>query len=351
LPAMYVKKNFNFTSLMKFSGWHLIWITIWSTFATCFIETLHFFNYNGFHVPWLPISVVGTAVAFYVGFKNNSAYDRLWEARKIWGAVVNSSRMWGTNVRAYVTNTFRDQNLSEMELKQIQKRLVYRHIGWLYALRSQLLISTEWEHINQNSHIKKATKMRQLKYGVGLYADEITKIELSEFLPVEEHDTLIDYKNTATQIIDYQSQNLKHLREENLIDDFRHMDLQKILNDLYVHQGQAERIKKFPLPRQYASLSLIFIGIFIFLLPFGMVTEFHKLGDWGAWLSIPFSVVVCWVFLMMELIGDYSENPFEGLGNDIPMLSLCRTIEIDLKEMLGEENIPEAINPVDGVLM
>ena len=97
-------------------------------------------------------------------------------------------------------------------------------------------------------------------------------------------------------------------------------------------------------------MSFIFVGIFIFLLPFGLVTEFHDLSEWGAWLSIPFTVIVGWVFLMMELVGDYSENPFEGLGNDIPMLALCRTIEIDLKEMLGEE-LPPAIQPVKNVLM
>lgn len=312
---------------------------------------MHYFNFDEFHVPWLPISVVGTAVPFYVGFKNNSAYDRLWEARKIWGAVVNSSRMWAATVRGFVTNDFRANHMSEFEIKQIHKRLVYRHIGWLYALRSQLLIPTEWEHINQNKMVRQAAEMRIKNFGVGLFADEITKIELSEFLPPEEHDDLINYRNTATQIIDYQSQDLKELRTESAIDDFRHMELQKILNDFYTHQGKAERIKKFPLPRQYGSMSFVFIGIFIFLLPFGMVTEFHKMGDWGAWLSIPFSVIVCWVFLMMELVGDYSENPFEGLGNDIPMLSLCRTIEIDLKEMIGEDQIPEAIAPQEGVLM
>lgn len=348
---MFIRKNFGLKGLLRFSGGHLIWLLIWSTLATCFIETLHFFEYDGFHVPWLPISVVGTAVAFYVGFKNNSAYDRLWEARKIWGAIVNSSRMWGSNVKAYVTNQFSDQELSDQELKSIHKRLIYRHIGWLYALRSQLLIPTEWEHINQNKHVKKSTELRLQNYGVGLYADEVTKIELSEFLPESEHDELINYKNTATQIIDYQGQDLKKLRAKNSTDDFRHMELQKLLNDFYTHQGKAERIKKFPLPRQYGSMSFVFIGIFIFLLPFGMVSEFHKMGDWGAWLSIPFSTIVCWVFLMMELVGDYSENPFEGLGNDIPMLSLCRTIEIDLLEMLGEDNIPEGIKPVDGVLM
>ena len=82
-----------------------------------------------------------------------------------------------------------------------------------------------------------------------------------------------------------------------------------------------------------------------------MISEFEKLGTYGAWLSVPFTIIVGWVYLMMELVGDYSENPFEGLGNDIPMLSLCRTIEIDLKEMLDEDEIPEAIKAKSGVLM
>ena len=82
-----------------------------------------------------------------------------------------------------------------------------------------------------------------------------------------------------------------------------------------------------------------------------MVSEFDKLGDFGIWLSIPFTVIVGWVYLMMELVGDYSENPFEGLGNDIPMLSLCRTIEIDLREMLGETELPPAILAKNGILM
>ncbi len=121
---------------------------------------------------------------------------------------------------------------------------------------------------------------------------------------------------------------------------------------IFTHiKGKAERIKKFPLPRQYGNMSFLFVGIFIFLLPFGFVTAFHDLGEWGAWLSMPFSVLVGWVYVMMELVGDYSENPFEGLGNDIPMLSLCRTIEIDLLEMLGEENIPKPIKDKNGVLM
>ena len=98
-------------------------------------------------------------------------------------------------------------------------------------------------------------------------------------------------------------------------------------------------------------MSSIFVGIFIFLLPFGMVSEFSKLGEFGTWLAIPFTVLVSWVYMVMELVGDYSENPFEGMGNDIPMLSLCRTIEIDLFEMMGETDIPPAIQPKSNVLM
>jgi putative membrane protein len=302
-------------------------------------------------VPWLPIAVIGTAVAFYIGFKNNQAYDRLWEARKIWGAIVNSSRMWGANVRAYVSDQFTDADYNSEDLEQIHQRLIYRHIAYLYTLRSQLLLPTSWEHISQPGFAGRSARKRMKRWGVGLLTDDVTIEELTHCLSPDELERFINYKNTATQIIDQQSQDLRMLRKDNLIDDFRHMELQKVLNDFYTHQGKCERIKKFPLPRQYASVSAIFVVLFIFLLPLGMVSEFHKLGHWAMWLSVPFTVIVGWVYMMMEMVGDYSENPFEGLGNDIPMLSLCRVIEIDLREMLGETDLPPAIEPTNGVLM
>ena len=343
---MYIYKNFSLKGILRFSGAHMIWLTGWALLMTAIYEFTPF----SWSIPWLPLSVIGTAVAFYVGFKNNSAYDRLWEARKIWGAIVNSSRSWGATVRSFVSDVFTNANNGSLD--DWKKRLIYRHIAWLYTLRNQLLIPTQWEHVNVGRHVSKLTKKRMKRWGVGLHEDGgFTEEELKKCLPPDEYERLINYQNTATQIIDQQSQDLLELRKKDLIDDFRHMELQKILTDFYDHQGKCERIKKFPLPRQYASMSYIFIGIFIFLLPFGMVSEFAKLGVWGAWLSVPFTVLIGWVYLMMELVGDYSENPFEGLGNDIPMLSLCRTIEIDLLEMLGETDIPPAIEQKNGVLM
>jgi putative membrane protein len=323
-------------------------LTLWVSLVVVVVK---FTGWEWLSIPWLPLSLIGTAVAFYVGFKNNSAYDRLWEARKIWGGIVNSSRSWGSTIKGYVSNQFTEVDEADTVLKEVKQRLIYRHIAWLYTLRSQLLISTPWEHISQGKLMERHIKKQIKKFGVGLYNDEITEKELRGLLPENELERLINCKNTATQIIDQQSQDLKDLRSANLIDDFRHMELQKILNDFYTFQGQCERIKKFPLPRQYGSMSFVFIAIFIFLLPFGMVSEFDKFGEFGIWLSIPFTILVAWVFLMMELVGDYSENPFEGLGNDIPMLSLCRTIEIDLREMLGETDLPPAIEAKNGILM
>ena len=345
---MFIKKNLTFKGLMRFTGGHLIWITAWMVFVSVLHSILHDYWLN---VPWIPISVIGTAVAFYVGFKNNQAYDRLWEARKIWGSIINSSRSFGSSVNNFVSNQFRDTDASESEIHSIKQRLLYRHIAWLYTLRNQLLIPTPWEHLSQGGHVAKLNEKRIKTYGVGMLKDGVTEVELELLLPKDEINTLINFKNTATQIIDYQGQDLKELRRLKLIDDFRHMELQNLLNKFYDWQGKCERIKKFPLPRQYGGMSMIFVGIFIFLLPFPMVSEFHKMGEMGPWVSIPFSILVAWIYLVMELVGDYSENPFEGLGNDIPMLSLCRVIEIDLREMLKETDLPPPIEAVDGVLM
>jgi putative membrane protein len=192
-------------------------------------------------IPWLPVSVIGTAVAFYVGFKNNSAYERLWEARKIWGGIVNSSRTWGMFVDGFINNLFAEKKYSEGEIKETKKRLIYRHIAWLYALRSQLLVSTSWEHISYGGLMTWSAKRYQKLFGIGLVADEVTKVELSRFLPKSEHNRLVENVNTATQIINEQNRDLTHIREMGLIEDFRHMEMSNVLALFYDYQGKARK--------------------------------------------------------------------------------------------------------------
>lgn len=344
---MLIQRGIRFKQILQWSWHHVIWL-----FAGSFaIGLLYYYEIIDFALPWLPVSVIGTAVAFYVGFKNNQAYDRMWEARKVWGAIVNSSRAWGMYVDGFINNLFTQKNLDEDEIQTTKKRLIYRHIAWLYALRSQLLVATEWEHISFGGAMTRHARRFQNKFGIGLVKDEVTEIELKHFLPENEYDRLVGNVNTATQIINEQSRDLTLIREKGLIEDFRHMEMSNLLYHFYEHQGKLERIKKFPLPRQFANLSRVFIGIFIMMLPFSMIPELMSAGTLGYAISIPITALIGWVYIMMELVGDYSENPFQGMANDIPMLSLCRTIQIDLLEMLGETDLPKPIQAKQGILM
>lgn len=338
---MLVKKNITLKGILEFAGHHFWWLTAYM-FT---IALLYKLGWQWISIPWLPVSLIGTAVAFYVGFKNNQSYDRVWEARKIWGAIVNSSRSWAVMINAYV----RKPDGSEAEIKTIKTTLIYRHIAWLYTLREQLLVPTQWEHVSLKHLFGRLAAQRRERFGIGQFKDYLTEQQKQNYF----HDkhTWDFAANNATQIINLQSQHLAELEEKEFLHMRRQLDMQTVLNDFYDHQGRAERIKKFPLPRQYANLSFIFNCIFIFLLPLGIVAEFAKLGEAGVWLMIPFGTIVGWIYVVMELIGDYSENPFEGLGTDVPMLSICRTIEIDMLQIMGETEIPKPIQPVNDVLM
>jgi putative membrane protein len=137
------------------------------------------------------------------------------------------------------------------------------------------------------------------------------------------------------------------LRQAGIIEHFRHLEMHQMVTEFFALQGKSERIKNFPFPRQYATINYFFVILFIILLPFGMLDMFTNLkADYWIWLSIPFSVVCSWVFWMMEIIGDYSENPFEGLYNDVPISALARSIEIDIREMLDEKDLPTPIEPI-----
>lgn len=344
---MIVSKGLHISKLIKWSGHHIVWLTLVMSFAVL----LYHFGWINFVIPWLPVSVIGTAVAFYVGFKNNQSYSRAWEARKIWGGIVNESRTWGMQVGGFINNQFRSEAVSDEEIHAIKKRLIYRHIAWLYQHREQLLVPTSWEHISQGGIMSRTAEMYQTRFGVGLFAEEISQIDLQNYLSSEEYSRIMKMANPATQLINQQSKDLEQLRMNDFINDFQHMEMESVLRSFYTLQGRNERIKKFPLPRQYANMSRYFVGIFITFLPFSMIPELMDSGKFGIWLSIPVSVLIGWIYVMMEIVGDYSENPFQGMVNDIPTLSLSRTIEIDLREMLGETDLPKKIESKGNVLM
>lgn len=307
------------------------------------------FGQRWLHLPWLPIALIGTAVAFMLGFQNSATYGRLWEARKIWGGIVNTSRAWGLMVNDFITDDFAEEKAGGDELQAIRRTLIMRHIGWLTALRHALRQPRPWESFRlsrTNREVGRRFEVREHQVSL--------EDELSSYVTAEEWAHLVSVANRPTQILAKQSQALRRLKTRGLIDDFRHMEMERILVELLAGQGKAERIKNFPYPRQYATLHALFVWIFIVLLPFGLAGEFDAVGAkiageypavgrWFLWLCIPFSVVVMWVFHTIERIGRVSENPFEGSANDVPITTMARGVEIDLREMLGED--PETIPP------
>ncbi len=334
---MHAGRNFSVPEVLFWTWRDIVALLIVATIPTFFYEVL---DWKWLAIPWLPIALLGTAVAFVVGFKNNASYERVWEARKAWGGIINSSRSWGIMVKDYITNRHAITPLSDEEIKKLQLKFIHRHFAWLAAMRYQLRETRVWEAI-----VKKHNAEYKKKYFRVEEQEEKMEDALLQYLPAEEVKLIMSKTNKAAYIISLQSAGLKELVHRGYIEDYRHMELEKMLVEFYNQQGVCERIKNFPYPRQYATVNLYFVKMFVLLIPLGMLKEFAALGDNLVWLSIPFSALSAWIFTTMEKIGEASENPFEGSANDIPITAMSRSIEIDLKQMFGEENVPEALVP------
>lgn len=292
-------------------------------------------------LPWTVVALLGTATAFTVGFKNTQTYNRAWEARQIWGAILNSSRMWGVMCRDFFNN------------KKATKTLVYRHFAWLTALRYQMRESKAWEN-GGKPHNQEYRRFYTIP-------ENETKLEteLANYLSPEELTFILSAKNKTVQLLSLQSNTLKQLYENDEIDIHRFLELERLVKDFYDNQGKSERIKNFPFPRQFASSNMYFIRLFSLMLPFGMLKEFDKLNDSVdgimkgnmVWLVIPFTILISWFFTTLDQIGEGTENPFEGSANDIPISQMSRTIERDLREILGETNLPDALQPKHNIIL
>lgn len=289
-----------------------------------------FTSFRGLQLPALPVTILATAVSFYLGFKGNAAYDRLWEARKVWGGIVNTSRTWTIHVLGFVAPDHPDG-------PALRRELVYRHIAWLAALRTQLRRRQQWEHQSPFNDRARA------EYGVLDMSDDRLAALVEPFIGSEETAWLRTQGNKASQLLRRQAERLRDLHGEG------HFD--QLLETLFTHQGKAERIKLFPLPRQYSTGAHVFVTLFVQLVPLALVPLFAGLGPGLTWLAVPASMMVGWVFGTWDVIVDYTENPFEGLVSDIPMTSMSRSIEIDLRQMLGETELPPAIPARDNVLL
>ena len=340
---MYTKKVYKFIDMAKWTRFETF---LFFAVISIFVGLYYFLDLEWLKIPWTPLALVGTAVAFVIGFQNNSAYGRIWEARKIWGGIVNTSRTFGMYVQDMITNEYTEKPLSDILLQQEMKTLTYRHIAWMTALRHAMRMPKDWETA-ANHKTNKEWNHNPPELDVSLEEDIKTYISATDF------EYVMDKDNKQTALLYLQSHHLRKLKEQGAVWEFSFLELEAIIKELFSLQGQSERIKNFPYPRQFATLNHFFMWVFVLLLPLALVPQFGEIGmqieetspligKYFVWATIPFYVIVAWIFHTMERIGRTGENPFEGTANDVPISTIARGIEIDLRQNLGEtkEEIP-----------
>jgi ion channel-forming bestrophin family protein len=265
--------------------------------------------FTQFGLTWLgqsgmPLALLGAALSLFLGFRNNSAYDRWWEARTLWGGLVNHSR---TLARRALTLIDDARSTGEDDPKRL---LVDLQIAYVHALRC---------------HLRKQNPFPELR---GL-------------LPAAMVERLRREQNVPAAMLLIMGELSREAFEAGRLDSIRLAAIDQSLTELCNVQGGCERIKSTPLPKQYDYGPRLMVHMYCLMLPLGLVE--------GLRLITPLaSTAVSLLFILLETIGREIENPFENTIHDTPMSSLSRTIEINLRQSAGEQNLPPSVNPVEG---
>lgn len=312
---MILKKNFSPLKVWQYIKGQMWFVMLWAAgvWAVPFIT-----HAKSLALSFTPIGVLGSALAIFVAFRNNSAYGRWWEARTLWGSIVNGSRILARQLIANADNAAATGKASPEAVAAFKKEMVYRQIAFAHALRLHLRGQSthhEWAHL----------------------------------LGSQEFATLMHKQNIPNYLLLTQGNRIKEGMRQEILGPFDNISIEPTLAGFNQLQGSCERIKNTPLPRQYDFFTRVFVMVFSFLLPFGL------LGILGnepgiSWLLIPLSAIIAGVFVIMERTGAANEDPFENKVTDVPLTALCNTIERDLKEMLGDEQLPLKLKPAEGYL-
>ncbi|RYD17781.1 MAG: hypothetical protein EOP89_18335, partial [Lysobacteraceae bacterium] len=265
-----------------------------------------------FHAPSLPLTLFGTALALFLGFRDNSAYQRWWESRGLWGLMTNASRSLARMTRNL---------LPEPEGHDLKRTIVLRQIAYVNALRCQLR--------------RQPVAPDVLRF---LSEDEAS-FALARTNPA---NGLLDGTGRRIDIARGTGRRIDIARRNGWIDTIQQASFERLLVDIANAQGGMERIKNTPLPNQYRYFPTLFTRLFCILLPIGLVETLGFATPIG-------STIAGLMFLAVLQIGDDLVDPFADTIHDVPLNAMCRTIEIDLLQAIGDP-APEPLQPEKGVL-
>lgn len=256
-----------------------------------------------FEFPALMPTLLGTALSFFIGFNNNQAYGRWWEARIIWGGLVNESRTW-----ARLCLTFVGEG-------EASRAMVRRHLAFVYALRDFLRGNTT--------------------EGAG------THLVWSDYLDADEARATASRQNRHNALLLRQGTELQALYAQQRIDGFQLLELQRCLSNLTNEMGRAERIKGTVFPTTYHH----YTHLFVFLLIVSVTAVLgNNIGPW----AILFGWLIGYVFLSIQAIGAALLEPFDAIPTGVALDQISRNIERNLLEMLGEEALPPPVASING---
>jgi putative membrane protein len=309
---MILKRNFDLQKVF----WNIRFESVTALLVAVAIYFLHKSQVTTITLPFSIAGILGSALAIFIAFRNQSSYARWWEARTIWGGIVNNSRIFARQIIANVDNAVRIGKTSQPEADAYKKEMIDRQIAFAHCLRL---------HLREQHNFKDIEHL--------LSANECKEVSLKQ--------------NQPNFLLHKQGLRIKEAMQKEMLGAFDNISIEPNLAALNNWQGACERIKNTPLPMNYRYFTKLFLYVFIFVLPLCLIGDFKKMDI--DFMVIPISFIISSVFAIMNKVGEINENPFENQIQDIPMTALCNVIERDLKEMLGEK-LPEKLAPINGYL-
>jgi putative membrane protein len=286
----------------------IIWRVLLVTSVAAAVTLLHL-EYEVFEVSMtpLPFTLIGLALSIFLGFRNNTSYDRFWEGRKLWGRMVNVSRSLTRQLLTLVNSPSTADESERKETSATQHELVYHVMGYVHAFRQHL--RNQWQ-----------------------------PNELEPFFSASELESLEIEKNRPVAILQLIGNKLQTLYQKGHIHAYHLPVLEQSLTEMTTVQGACERIKSTPIPFSYTVLIHRIVAFYCFALPFGIA---DKVG-----LLTPLVVAfVSYAFFGLDAIGDEIEEPFGLHTNDLPLSALSTMIEVNLRQRLGETELPALHQP------
>lgn len=310
---MILKRNFNPVKVVQYVKTELAF----ALFMALLVFALHSWQPGGITLPFSIAAILGSALAIFIAFRNNSSYSRWWEARTLWGGIINSSRVLGRLIITFADSHAQQANYDRSRSEQFKKAMIYQLIAWAHALRLHLRKQDDWA-------------------------------SLKPFLREQDYTMLETVHHKPNYIHLLTGRTIYEAMSNGTLGGFDSFQMEGQLLALANYQGGCERIKNTPLLRQYDYFTRVFLYTFMLLLPFTLIGDFSKMNM--AYLVIPVTVIISFVFAIIGKVGEVNEDPFEHKITDVPLSALCNTIERDLREMLGETHLPEKMEAVDGFL-